>query len=324
MTSATDRDDSAQNQISTMGFVADVLAGLAADRKTLPPKYLYDAAGSELFGTICTLEEYYPARTETSILKTHADEMAAAIGAYAMVIEYGAGSMEKTRTLLDALVAPVAFVPVDISEAHLIAAAKDLRRSYPDLAVQQVVADFTKPVLLPVPPRPASRRVAFFPGSTIGNFDPDPTVAFLRSIGETVGSNGGLLIGIDLQKDEDRLLSAYDDAAGVTADFNLNLLTRINREMDGNFVLEQFRHVVYYDRDLGRIEMHLESLVDQSVRLAGRTFKFAAGETIHTENSYKYTLAGFDDLAIRAGFQRDRHWTDAEGLFAELFYIRTP
>jgi L-histidine Nalpha-methyltransferase len=324
MTSATVRDDPAQNQVSTRGFVADVLAGLAADPKTLPPKYFYDAAGSELFGAICALEEYYPARTETSILKTHADDMAAVIGADSMVIEYGAGSMEKVRILLDALVAPVVFVPVDISKGHLIAAAKDLRRAYPDLAVQQVVADFTKPVPLPVPPRPASRRVAFFPGSTIGNFDPDPTVAFLRAIGDTVGPNGGLLIGIDLQKDENRLVRAYDDAAGVTADFNLNLLTRINRELDGNFVLERFRHVARYDRDLGRIEMHLESLVDQSVRVAGRTFNFAAGETIHTENSYKYTLAGFDDLATRAGFQRDRHWTDAEGLFAELFYIRTP
>ena len=324
MTSATDRDDTAQNQVSTIGLVADVLAGLAANRKTLPSKYLYDAAGSELFGAICALEEYYPARAEMSILETHADDIAAAIGAYAMVIEYGAGSMEKIRVLLDALVAPVAFVPVDISEAHLIAAAKDLRRSYPDLAVQQVVADFTKPVLLPVPPRPESRRIAFFPGSTIGNFEPDSTVAFLRSIGDTVGSNGGLLIGIDLQKDEDRLIRAYDDAAGVTANFNLNLLARINREMGGDFVLEKFRHVVYYDRDLGRIEMHLESLIDQSVRVAGRTFQFVAGETIHTENSYKYTLAGFDDLATRAGFQRDRHWTDAEGLFAELFYIRTP
>ena len=320
----TDGNDPAQNLVSTRGFLADVLTGLAADPKALPPKYFYDAAGSELFGAICELEEYYPTRTEIGILQAHANDMAAAIGADAMVIEYGAGSMEKTRILLDALVAPVVFVPVDISKGHLIAAAKDLRRAYPDLAVQQVVADFTKPVLLPVPPRPASRRVAFFLGSTIGNFDPNPTEAFLRSIGDTVGPDGGLLIGIDLQKDEDRLIRAYDDAAGLTADFNLNLLTRINRELGGDFILERFRHLVRYDRDLGRIEMHLESMVDQSVRVAGRTFNFAAGETIHTENSYKYTLAGFDHLATRAGFQRDRYWTDAEGLFAELFYIRRP
>ncbi len=324
MTLATDGTDPAQNRVSTRGFLADVLNGLEADPKALPPKYFYDAAGSKLFGAICELEEYYPTRTEIGILKTHADDMAAAIGANAMVIEYGAGSMEKIRILLDALAAPVAFVPVDISEAYLIAAAEDLSRAYPDLAVRQVVADFTKPVLLPVPPRPESRRVAFFLGSTIGNFDPNPTEAFLRCIGDTVGPDGGLLIGIDLQKDEDRLIRAYDDAAGLTADFNLNLLTRINRELDGDFVLDRFRHVVRYDRDLGRIEMHLESMVDQPVRVAGRTFNFAAGETIHTENSYKYTLAGFDHLATRAGFQRNRHWTDAEGLFAELFYIRTP
>ena len=195
MALATAGEEPGENRVSKRGFLADVLAGLAADPKTLPSKYFYDAAGSELFDAICEQEEYYPTCTEISILRTHANDMAKAIGADAMVVEYGAGSMEKIRILLDALVTPVAFVPVDISEAHLIASARDLSRAYPSLAVQQVVADFTKPVLLPVPPRPASRRVAFFPGSTIGNFDPDPTVAFLRSIGETVGSNGGLLTG---------------------------------------------------------------------------------------------------------------------------------
>ena len=324
MTLATAGEEPGQNRVPIRGFLADVLAGMAADPKTLPPKYFYDVAGSKLFDAICEQEEYYPTCTEISILRTHANDMAKAIGADAMVVEYGAGSMEKIRILLDALVTPVAFVPVDISEAHLIASARGLSRAYPSLAVQQVVADFTKPVQLPAPPRPVSRCVALFFGSTIGNFDPDSTVAVLRSIGDTVGPEGGLLIGVDLQKDEDRLVRAYDDAAGITADFNLNLLTRINRELGGDFVLKRFRHLVRYDRDLGRIEMHLESLVDQSVRVAGRAFNFVAGESIHTENSYKYTLASFDDLATRAGFRRDQHWTDGEGLFAELFYTRTP
>ena len=323
MTSVFAKDNPPQSCGPNGSFLADVMTGLASCHKSLPAKYFYDASGSKLFEAICALEEYYPTRTEIGILETYADEMAAAIGDNAMVIEYGAGSMEKIRILLNVLTDPVVFVPVDISEAHLIAAARGLCLNYPDLDVQHVVADFTKPVLLPAPPRPVARRVVFFPGSTIGNFDPNQTVEILRSIGDTIGPGGGLLIGVDLQKDEDRMVRAYDDAAGVTAEFNLNLLARINRELDGDFLLERFRHVARYNRDLGRIEMHLQSSVNQAVRVAGRTFNFTAGETIHTENSYKYTLAGFDDLAFRAGFRRDQHWTDEGGMFAEIFYNRT-
>ena len=301
-------------------FRDDVLTGLAADPKGLSPKYFYDEAGSALFTEICELPEYYPTRTEENILRGNAAAMAAAIGERAVLIEYGCGSLDKVRILLDQLADPAAMIAVDISEAHLMAAADELAGDYPGLAVLPVAADFTRAVPLPELPETAARKVAFFPGSTIGNFEPAGAVSFLMGVAETVGKGGGLLIGVDLKKDVDRLLRAYDDKAGVTAAFNKNLLKRINDELGGDFDLERFRHVARYDQALGRVEMHLESLTDQIVTVAGRSFAFTAGETIHTENSYKFTLAEFARLAESAGFREQAHWTDPEDLFAVIFY----
>ncbi|MEK9752491.1 MAG: ergothioneine biosynthesis protein EgtB, partial [Rhodospirillaceae bacterium] len=299
----------------TATFLNDVLAGLAAEPKGLKPKYFYDEAGSALFTEICRLPEYYPTRTEERILAEHGGDIAAAVGAGAALIEYGAGSLDKIRLLLDRLDAPAALVAVDISQAHLLAAARDLAASYPDLSVLPVAADFTKAFRLPPLPKGHARKVAFFPGSTIGNFEPDHAVAFLRGVAATLGKGGGLLIGVDLKKDVDRLLHAYDDAAGVTAAFNKNLLARINRELGADFDPARFRHVARYDQALGRVEMHLESLTDQTVTVAGHAFDFAAGETIHTENSYKYAPSGFRDLAGSCGFASAAMWRDPEQLF---------
>ncbi len=302
-------------------FLEDVLSGLSGSPKTLPPKYFYDDVGSRLFATICGLEEYYLTRTEISILKTQASEIAAAIGSNAMLIEYGSGSLDKVRILLDALDNPELFVPVDISERQLIDAAEGLRSSYPGLIVKPVIADFTGCFILPSPPKTVSNRIALFSGSTIGNFDPEPAKSFLGSIADAVGKGGGLLIGIDLKKDEDRLVNAYDDKSGITAAFNKNLLARINRELEGNFSLDHFQHVARFNSHYDRIEMHLESLIDQTVIVAKHTFNFSIGETIHTENAYKYTLDGFDEIARHARFTRRAYWTDPRSLFAVVFYV---
>jgi len=301
-------------------FLNDVLHGLASDPKALPPKYFYDAAGAALFGDICELPEYYVTRTEVGILRQHAADIAGALGPQAMLVEYGAGSLDKIRILLDAMATPAGVIAVDISEQQLLRAAEDLRRAYAGLWVSSVAADFTGPVDLPNPQGRPARNVVFFPGSTIGNFDPDGAVTFMRSIAETVGADGGLLIGIDLKKDLQTLIDAYDDGAGVTAAFNKNLLTRINRELDADFDIDHFRHEARYDVERGRIEMHLESLQAQTVTVAGRTFDFIAGETIHTENSYKYLPDEFAGLAAEAGFKRDALWTDAERRFGVMLF----
>ena len=295
--------------------------GLGDEPKTLSPKYFYDEIGSDLFAKICSLEEYYPTRTETAILKEHSNEIAAAIGAGTILIEYGAGSLEKVRILLDVLSSLVAFVPIDISHSYLISAADNLRQSYPNLNIKPVIADFSGNFDLPKLSSSEARHIAFFPGSTIGNFDPCPARDFLTSIANTVGQGGGLLIGIDLQKDVSKLISAYDDAAGVTAKFNKNILTRINRELGGNFNLELFSHKVIYDAAYARIEMHLRSLTAQKVNVAGKTFHFTKGETIHTENCYKYTLDGFDAIAANSHFKRHGEWMDPQELFAVVYYV---
>ncbi len=316
---ATTAKDDHGDQIDA-GFLQDVLAGLGAMPKTMAPKYFYDAAGAALFGDICELPEYYVTRTEIGILRANGAAMAEAIGTAAMLIEFGAGSLDKIRILLDVLKAPAGVAAVDISEHQLLRAADDLRRTYPGLPVTSIAADFTRAVDIPEPAGAAARKVAFFPGSTIGNFDPDAATAFLRGVTQTVGVGGGLLIGYDLKKDTQVLLDAYDDAAGVTAAFNLNLLVRINRELGGNFDTATFRHVARYDDRLGRIEMHLQSTLAQTVTIAGRTFGFAAGETIHTENSYKYAVQDFDALAAAAGMQRQALWSDADEYFAVALY----
>ena len=302
-------------------FLDDVCIGLSSYPKTLPPKYFYDDAGARLFEAICDLEEYYLTRTETGILKNQANEIARAIGSNAMLIEYGSGSLEKIRILLDALDNPAIFVPVDISERQLTQSAECLRTSYPELIIEPVASDFTGPFIIPSPPKPVSTRVVFFPGSTIGNFDPEPAKKLLSRIADTVGKGGALLIGIDLKKSVDLLVRAYDDKAGVTAAFNKNLLERINRELKGDFLLDQFKHVARFNSPYGRIEMHLESLIDQEVIVANRAFNFAVGESIHTENSYKYTLDYFDEIAKGARFLRQAYWTDPKALFAVVFYV---
>lgn len=298
-------------------FRDDVLAGLARPQKSLPAKYFYDAAGSRLFDRITELDEYYPTRTELDIMRAHAGAMAARCGANCLLVELGAGSLVKVRLLLDEMDRPAGFVPVDVSGDHLRAAARELTADYPGVPVFPVVADFARHFELP--PVPAARRVVYFPGSTIGNFDPPDAAALLRNVARLVGPGGGLLLGVDLRKEPAVLERAYNDAKGVTAAFNLNLLARLNRELGADFDPAGFRHRAFYNRDLHRIEMHLVSATEQRVRVAGRTFAFRAGETIHTENSYKHDAT---ELARRAAdwhLRADQTWTDRDGYFAVLY-----
>ncbi len=317
-------------------FRDDVFEGLARRQKELPCKYFYDDRGSELFNAICDLEEYYPTRTEMALLADHGPEMAELIGPKVCLIEFGCGSLLKTRLLLDAMTEPAMFVPIDISEQLLIRSAQALAEDYEGLSVLPVAADFTRPVELPreVGPTEAGpteagpteagkstgRRVVFFPGSTIGNFDHAQAEEFLGTIAGMAGPGGALLIGVDLKKDEEILLRAYDDAAGITAAFNLNIIERINRELGGDFDLSQFRHLALYNREQGRIEIHLESLKDQTVHIQDRDFRFREGETIHTENSYKYHVEEFSALAASAGFETEKIWVDDGNLFS-LHYL---
>jgi dimethylhistidine N-methyltransferase len=294
-------------------FARDVIAGLSARPKRLSPKYFYDEAGSQLFEEITRLPEYYPTRCELSILEHHATDIAAFIAPDAALIEFGSGSTRKARMLLD--VAPItAYIPVDISSEMLLQEAAELIRDYPRLGVVPVEADFTKPFRLPrgIAGRP---HVGFFPGSTIGNFEPHAAAAFLAHAASILGENATLIIGFDLVKDVKVLNAAYNDAAGVTARFNLNLLTRINRELNGNFDLGAFCHQAFYNSERRRIEMHLASRQRQTVKAAGRSFDFREGETIHTESSYKYTPEAFGAMARGAGWTPVAHWTDAQGYF---------
>ena len=302
-------------------FRDDVFEGLSREQKELPCKYFYDDRGSELFNTICGLDEYYPTRTETALLQAHGREMADLIGPSVCLIEFGCGSLLKTRLLLDALRSPAAFVPIDISADHLLQSAAGLAADYPNLEVLPVVADFTRPVKLPDKARKASEnRIGFFPGSTIGNFDHAGAADFLATVADMVGGGGALLIGVDLKKDEDILVRAYDDAQGVTAAFNRNVLERINRELGGCFDIETFRHRALYNGAEGRIEMHLVSEKDQTVTVHDRDFTFTEGETIHTEDSYKYHVEEFSSFAARTGFRSARIWVDGDGLFS-LHYL---
>ena len=297
------------------GFLEDVLDGLGQAEKTLPAKYFYDERGSRLFDEICELEEYYPTRTETSLLARHAGAIAARVGKGVTLLELGSGSSTKVRHLLDRLDEPTAYVPVDISKEHLEASAARLAADYPGLKVKPVFADYVQGFPLNVEGGP-ERTLAFFPGSTIGNFHPAEAHTFLARLGRRLGAGSRLLIGVDLKKSRSRLEAAYNDAAGVTAAFNLNLLERINRELDGTFDLDGFTHVAFYNDELGRIEMHLESLHDQTALVAGVPFRFEAGETIHTENSYKFSVDDFRKLAHDAGWSADITWTDDENLFS--------
>ncbi len=307
-------------QVSDFGpavdeFRADVLRGLSREQKQLPSKYFYDERGSQLFDKICELEEYYPTRTELAIMRTHIRTMIDVIGPDALLIEYGSGSSTKTRTLLDHLEKPVGYAPVDISKEHLALACDAIADEYPNIPVYPICADFTGTYELPREVRDVGRRIVYFPGSTIGNFRPDAAVDFLGHIAEVCGPYGGLLIGFDLKKSPEVIETAYNDAKGVTADFNLNLLKRINRELGADFDLGQFSHRAFYNRDEGCIEMHLESLERQTVAIGDRQFSFAPGETVRTEYSYKYTVEGLGNLAAQAGLTITQFWTDDKRLF---------
>ena len=295
-------------------FACDLLAGLAARPRSVPPKYFYNTEGSVLFDRICELPEYYPTRTELRILTERAPEIAHHIGRGADIVEFGAGSLTKVRLVLDALEAPQRYLPIDISGEHLESAAARLCADYPGLAVQPIVADYTQPFALPAVGL-GGRRVGFFPGSTLGNFDPDEALAFLQSAARML-AGGGLLIGVDLIKDPALLHAAYNDAQGVTAAFNLNLLHRANAELGADFVPAQFTHAAFYNAPLQRVEMHLVSRRAQTVHLLGERFSFAEGETIHTENSHKFSVDGLRTLAVKAGFGIGPVWTDPERLFS--------
>ncbi len=302
-------------------FLADLVDGLRRAQKTLPCKYFYDAAGSALFEEICELDEYYLTRTELGILRAHLPEIAQRLGARCAVVEYGSGSGTKTELLLDALKDPVAWVPIDISRSALASSAERIAARYPDLDVLPVCADYTAALRLPRIPRGAARRVGFFPGSTIGNFAPAEASAFLAGAARSCGPDGAILIGVDLEKDARVLERAYDDAAGVTARFNLNILARANRELGADFDLRAFRHRARFVPDAagaGRIEMHLVSARAQRVHVGARSFDFARGESIHTECSYKWRLDALDALARGAGLARSASWTDPRGWFAVL------
>jgi dimethylhistidine N-methyltransferase len=300
-------------------FRDDVLTGLAQPRKALAPKYFYDARGSELFEAICELPEYYPTRTELMMMHAHAPAMARLLGppgSTCLLIEYGAGSGRKTRVLIEAL-APAAYVPIDISRTALQQCAGELAAAYPQVKVAAVCADYSRSMDLPrIDGLQHARRVIYFPGSTIGNFTRPDALAFLRHAHALAGRGGAMLVGVDLKKDPARLHAAYNDAQGVTAAFNLNLLARINRELEGDFDLASFEHHAFYDATEGRIEMHLRSLRDQTVRVAGHTFTFRRFETMHTENSCKYSVDEFQQLAREAGFTPAHCWVDAEPLFS--------
>ncbi len=301
-------------------FLADVVAGLRRSPKALPCKYFYDERGSRLFDEICLLEEYYLTRAEDEIIKRHAQEMADQIGPGVMLVEYGSGSSTKTRALLDRLADPVAYVPVDISREHLHRTAAALSRAYPRIEILPVCADFTKPFRLPRSRREPTHSAVFFPGSTIGNFQPAEARAMLGQIAPMCGLGGGLLIGIDLQKDVGTIAAAYNDGRGVTAEFNLNLLGRINRELEGDFDLDQFQHRAVYDPRAGRIEMSLVSRRAQLVTVGDQSFEFAAGEAITTEYSHKYTVEGFATLAADAELTLRRTWMDDKQQFAVLHF----
>lgn len=295
-------------------FAEDVVLGLSQQPKQLPPKYFYDEAGSKLFEEITLLPEYYPTRTELRILRDRGADIAAAIPKGAALVEFGAGATTKVRLMLHQC-AFDAYVPVDISGDFLNEQAAGLRRDFPDLTVYPVTADFTKPFALP-PEIKEMPKVGFFPGSTIGNFDPHEACAFLRSAREILGDGATMIVGVDLEKDERVLHDAYNDAAGVTGKFNSNVLVRINRDLGGNFDVPNFVHRAIYNRERHRIEMHLISKKAQTVRVLGHSCAFRAGESIHTESSYKYSLERFAALARGAGWASQASWTDADRMFS--------
>lgn len=301
-------------------FYTQVISGLTSENKYLPSKYFYDKKGSALFEQICELDEYYPTDSEVSIMESKITEIADVIENHVQLIELGSGSSMKTRILLENCTDLAMYVPVDISGAFLQIVAKKLHDDYPDLTIHPVAADYTSPFMIPES-NAVKKRVVYFPGSTIGNFTSQRASVFLKTIGETLMPGDGLLIGVDLKKDVGVLEAAYNDSKGVTAEFNKNILARINREAGANFNLEQFRHRAFYNAAKGRVEMHLESLTAQAVQINGTRISFDEGETIHTENSHKYTVDEFEKIA-GDNFKRIRTWTDERDYFSVHYFER--
>jgi dimethylhistidine N-methyltransferase len=288
--------------------------GLEGEGKTLPSALFYDSIGARLFEEICKAPEYYPTRTELSILDENAATLATRVGPEAALIEYGSGAGEKIQYLLDHLASPVAYIPVDVSRDQLLEVAENHSAQYPNLPIVPICADYTQPFDFPKLPINA-RRVAFFPGSTIGNFHPSDAVTFLRQVRHTIKQDGKLILGVDRRKDPAVLQAAYNDKAGITAEFNLNILAHLNRELDATFNLSHFRHIAFFNDEIGRIEMHLESLISHRVMIAGRLIDFEAGETIHTECSYKYDEERLIELVNGSGFFIDDLYTDSREWF---------
>ncbi|MFO1127849.1 MAG: L-histidine N(alpha)-methyltransferase [Rhodospirillales bacterium] len=297
-------------------FAAALVAGLSSrPQKSIPCKFLYDARGARLFTMICRLPEYYPTRTEFAILRRYGDHIANRLPAGAVLVEFGSGTSRKVDLLLARMAEPAAYVPLDVSVSCLDAAAARLARLFPGVRMEPVVADFSQPFRLPAT-LPHGPRVGFFPGSTIGNFDPPDAIRLLRRFRGVLGPRSRMIVGVDLRKDPQILHAAYNDSAGVTAAFNLNLLVRANRQVGADFDLGEFDHCAHFNRSLGRIEMHLVSRRRQSVSIAGHRFQFAHGETIHTENSYKYSPREFREVVEAAGFAVKASWIDDRQLFS--------
>ena len=306
----------------------DVLHGLSQNQATIPSKYLYDELGSALFEAITVAPEYYVTRADLDVMDLHLNDIATTIGPNAHVIEFGSGAGSKTLRLLKALKSPIAYSPIEISETALSASATHLKSTFPNLLISPVLADYTKdiePKTLDIC-HDCQNRIVFFPGSTIGNFEALQAEDFLRRFRKIITALapnvvGGDLIGIDLLKPIDTLIAAYDDEAGVTAAFNKNLLARLNKQLNANFNLDHWVHEAYFNDKLARIEMHLVSAIDQTIIIADRCFNFPAGKSIHTENSHKYSIQSFSDIAARCGLRLQQHWTDSKGLFATCYFI---
>ncbi|MGB2691179.1 MAG: L-histidine N(alpha)-methyltransferase [Thermodesulfobacteriota bacterium] len=303
-------------------LLEEILEGLCKTQKVLPSKLFYDQKGSSLFDQICELEEYYPTRTETSIMNENIEDICSILGRNSLLIELGSGSSKKIRLLLSGLQNPAGYVPIDISEEHLISSVNILARDYPHLRILPVSADYTQPFSLPKFDFIYSKKVVYYPGSTIGNFEPEYASQFLNSIGKRLGKGTGLLIGVDLKKDKKILEDAYNDNKGVTAEFNLNILTRLNTELDTDFNIKEWKHNAFYNSKEGRIEMHLESLSEQDVNVDGDNITFKKEETILTEYSYKYSIEDFEEL-ISDSYKLEKVWTDKENKFGILyFYVK--
>ena len=308
--------------VAPQTMLDDVVAGLSQRQKTLPSKYFYDVRGSKLFDDICELDEYYVARVESTLMAEHVDEIVSAIGPEVLLIEYGSGSSSKTRLLLRNLDRPVGYVPIDISSDYLSQVGLALQAEFPKIEIMPVAVDFTRAFDVPTPCRPEMKRVVYFPGSTIGNFQRKEAQSLLAGMADLAGGNGGVLIGIDLDKDRDVLHAAYNDSEGVTAQFNLNMLRRINRELGACFDPRNFRHRAIFNEADSCIEMHLVSTCHQTVNVCNYSFEFQENETILTEYSHKYTFRSFEQMANEAGLVVKRSWTDANNMFAVLYLAR--